>query len=166
MDLSETLAFEALKEPVSNTVFLAYVSAYGNTRIMAEKIAEGVRLAGNIEVDLCDIEKMDQATLEKKLIHSAAVIVGSPTFNQNILLPVYQLFALINPIRDKGKLAAAFGSFGWSGEGVKMINANFANLKLKIFDEGLMIRFTPHQDSLGKCLDWGKSFGTKLLEKE
>ena len=166
VDLSEEFALEALKEPVPNSVFLAYVSAYGNTRIIAEKIAEGIGQAGNIEVDLCDIEKTDLVTLEKKLIHSDAIIIGCPTFNQNILLPIFQLFALINPIRDKGKLAASFGSFGWSGEGVKIINNNMTNLKLKLFDEGLMIRFTPHQDALEKCVIYGKAFGDKLLNKE
>ena len=30
-----------------------------------------------------------------------------------------EIFATINPIRDKGKLAAAFGSYGWSGEAVR-----------------------------------------------
>ncbi len=166
VDLSEAYALETLQEPAINTVFLAYVSAYGNTGIIAHKIAEGIRLAGDIEVDLCDIEKTDLATIEKKLIHSESIIVGCPTFNQNILLPVFQLFALINPIRDKGKLAAAFGSFGWSGEGVKIINTNFTNLKLKLFDEGLTVRFTPHKEILEKCVNYGKAFGEKLLRKE
>ena len=166
VDLSEAYALEALKEPAASTVFIGYVSAYGNTRVIAGKIAEGISLAGDIEVDLCDIEKMDLATIEKKLIHSEAIILGSPTFNQNILLPVFQLLSLINPIRDKGKLAAAFGSYGWSGEGVKIINTIFINLKLKLFDEGLMVRFTPHNEILEKCVNYGKSLGEKLLRKE
>ena len=85
---------------------------------------------------------------------------------RHILLPIYQLFALINPIRDKGKLAAAFGSFGWSGEGIKIISTNFTNLKLKLFDEGLMVRFTPHDEVLERCVKYGKAFGEKLLMKE
>ena len=56
------------------------------------------------------------------------LLVGSPTINQNTLLPVYKLFALINPIRDKGKLAGAFGSYGWSGESPKLILENFVFL--------------------------------------
>lgn len=166
VDLSEQYAQEALVEPASNAVFVSYVSAYGNTKAMAEKIAEGLSMAGDISVDLCDIEKMDPATLEHKIIHSEGLIIGCPTFSQNILLPVYQLFAMINPIRDKGKLAAAFGSYGWSGEGVKIMNANLSNLKLRLFDEGLMVRFTPHKDVLDKCVSYGRSFGEKLLKKE
>ena len=166
VDLSEHYALEALKEPVPDTVFLAYVSAYRNTAIIASAIADGIRQAGPIDVDLCDIEKMDLAAIEKKLIHSAAVILGCPTFNQNILLPIYQVFALANPIRDKGKLAAAFGSYGWSGEGARLITSNLSNLKFRLFDESLMVKFTPHKETLEKCVEYGKAFGLKLLQKE
>jgi flavorubredoxin len=166
VDLSEQYALEALKEPVPDTVFLAYVSAYRNTGIIASAIADGIRLAGTIEVDLCDIEKINLTAIEKKLIHSSAVILGCPTFNQNILLPIYQFFAIANPIRDKGKLAAAFGSYGWSGEGARLINSNLSNLKFRLFDEGLMVKFTPHKETLEKCVAYGKAFGAKMLEKE
>jgi flavorubredoxin len=166
VDLSEKYALEAIQEPAPDTVFLAYVSAYRNTGIIAAAIADGIRQAGAIEVDLCDIEKMDPASIEKKLIHSSAVVLGCPTFNQNILLPIYQVFALVNPIRDKGKLAAAFGSYGWSGEGARLINSNLVNLKFRLFDEGLMVKFTPHKEILEKCIQYGKAFGVKFLEKE
>ena len=166
VDLSEQYAREAMKEPRPNTVLIMYVSAYRNTGIVAEKIAEGVRQAGDIEVDVCDIEHLDLATIEQKIIHSASIILGSPTFSQNILLPIYQVFAMINPIRDRGKPAAAFGSYGWSGEGTKLINSNLANLKLKLVDEGLQVKFTPHNEMLEKCVAYGRSFGAKLLNKE
>ena len=150
--------------PTRNRVFLGYVSAYHNTGIIAEKIAEGMKQAGNVDVDLCDIEKMDLSTIEQKIIQASAIVLGCPTFSQNILLPVYQVFALINPIRDRNKLAAAFGSYGWSGEGAKIMTSAMACLKLKVFDEGLMVRFTPHNDILDKCVAYGKAFGAKLLE--
>ena len=166
VDISEQYAKEALEYPKPNRVLIAYVSAYKNTGILAEKIAEGLRLAGDIEVDICDIENIDLDVIEKKIIEASAIIIGCPTFSQNILLPIYQIFALINPIRDRGKLAAAFGSYGWSGEGNKLINSNLVNLKLKLFDDGLQVKFTPHHDIFEKCLEYGKVFGLKLLEKE
>ena len=76
VDLSEQYAREALKSPDPYTVLLAYVSAYQNTAKMATAIADGIRQAGSIEVDLCDIEKMDISEVEDKLIHSSAVILG------------------------------------------------------------------------------------------
>jgi len=166
MALTEQYAREALANPKPNKVLIAYVSAYQNTGMIAEKIADGLRAAGDIEVDLCDIEKADIATIEQKIIGSAGIILGCPTFSQNILLPIYQVFAVINPIRDKGKLAAAFGSYGWSGEGNKIINANLSVLKLRLFDEGLMIKFTPHQEAFDRAFEYGKAFGITFLEKE
>ncbi len=163
VDLSEKYARKALAEPALNRVLVAYVSAYHNTGMIAEKIAEGLRKSGNIEVDLCDIEKMPMGEMEQKIIHASGIIVGCPTFSQNILLPVYQLFALINPIRDRGKLAGAFGSYGWSGEGPKLIASMLSNLKLRMIDDGLFVKFTPHNKVEDQCIAFGAKFGDELL---
>ncbi|MCD4682623.1 MAG: FprA family A-type flavoprotein, partial [Bacteroidales bacterium] len=116
VDLSEKYAEEAMQIREKHRVFIPYVSAYHKTGIIAEKIAEGIKKAGDIEVDVQDIEKMPIGELDEKIARSSAIIVGSPTINQNILLPIYKLFAVINPLRDKRKLTGAFGSYGWSGE--------------------------------------------------
>ncbi|HNY02742.1 MAG TPA: FprA family A-type flavoprotein [Bacteroidales bacterium] len=163
VELSEHYAREALNEQKPNRVFLGYVSAYHNTGIIAEMIAQGMKQAGDIEVDLCDIEKMDAASIEKKIAAAAGIMLGCPTFSQNILAPVYQVFALINPIRDRNKLAAAFGSYGWSGEGARIMTSALANLKMKVMDDGLMVKFTPHNEVREKCIEYGRKFGTELL---
>jgi NADH oxidase (H2O-forming) len=165
VDMSEELSKEALLMPRPNKVLITYVSAYQNTRMIAEKIAEGIRMTGDIEVDVIDVEKPDLAQLEKKLIDASGIIVGSPTFNQNILMPIYEVFALINPVRDRNKLAAAFGSYGWSGEGAKIMTSAMKNLRLDVMDDGLMVKFTPHHESLERCIAYGQSFGQKLQEK-
>ncbi len=166
VDLTVKYSEEYLQNPYRNKVFLGYVSAYHNTGLIAEKIAEGIRAAGDIDVDLCDVENMDLTTVEQKLIRSAGVVLGCPTFSQNILLPIYQVFAAVNPIRDRGKLAAVFGSYGWSGEGAKIMTSALSNLKLKVMDEGLMIKFTPHAGTLQKCFDYGKAYGARFLSQE
>jgi flavorubredoxin len=166
VNLSEQYAREALGDQKPNRVFLGYVSAYQNTGIIAHLIADGIRQAGDIEVDLCDLEKMDLDTIEKKLMQASAIVLGCPTFSQNILLPVYQVFALINPIRDRNKPAAAFGSYGWSGEGAKIMVSAMNSLKLKVFDEGLMIRFSPHHEFKDKCIGYGRDFGTFFLNEK
>ena len=146
-------------------VFIPYVSAYGNTGKMAEKIAEGIKMAGDIEVEIMDIEHADLDVVEDKVYKSCAFIIGSPTINQNTLLPIYNLLAVINPIRNKGKLAGAFGSYGWSGEAVKIIQETLKNLKLKIYnDEGLKVTFIPYESSDEKAIEYGLGFGKKLLE--
>jgi len=96
VSLTETMSNGFLNLPVKNRVFIAYVSAYHKTGILAGKIAEGIRLAGNIEVDVCDIENMSIGDLEEKMTMSAGVVVGCPTINQNILLPVYKMSVRFN----------------------------------------------------------------------
>jgi NADH oxidase (H2O-forming) len=161
-------SYELAKETEDNCkdlrVFIPYVSAYGNTEKIAEKIAEGIKMAGDIEVDLMDIEMADLDEIEERVYRSCGFIVGSPTINQNILLPIYQLFAVINPIRNRGKLAGAFGSFGWSGEAVGIIQNSLKSLKLKLYDEkGLKVNFVPYGKS-DQAIEYGLGFGKALIE--
>ncbi len=160
---SEKLASEYLKEiHKNNRVMVAYVSAYGYTREMAMKVVEGLQRSGIQQVDLLDIEEMLLGDMEEHLVRADGIIVGSPTINQNTLLPVYKLFSVINPIRDKGKPAAVFGSYGWSGEAVKLIEDHLKNLKLDVITEGLTARFLPNQEDAKKLIGLGEMFGRKV----
>ena len=163
VDLSEEYARAAVVLPTKQRVFIPYVSAYQNTGALAFKIAEGITQSGDIEVQVMDIEHVSMEVLEDQIAKSTAVIVGCPTINQNILLPVYQLFAAINPLRDHGKMGGAFGSYGWSKEAQKLIESNLSNLKIKIFGEGVFVKFTPHSEELQKGYEYGKAFAAQLL---
>jgi flavorubredoxin len=164
VDLSWKYATTAIALPHEKNILIAYVSAYENTALLAEKIADGLRQSCDFNIDICDIETVPFSELEDKIAHCSGIIVGSPTINQNILPQIYQLFAAVNPIRDKGKLAAAFGSFGWSGEAVKMIETNFTMLKLKVFEQNVRIKFKPHEEEFVQCNTFGKAFADKMIE--
>ncbi len=166
VELTKQWSEEFLSKPKKNRVFIPYVSAYHKTGVIAEKIAEGLKAAGDIEVDLVDVETTPLGEIDEKLTLARGIIVGSPVINQNILLPIYKVFALINPYRDKGKLAGAFGSYGWSGENKKLIESNLVNLKLKFFGEGVFMKFTPDSEQLEECVQYGKAFGEELLSAD
>ena len=165
VDLAEKYALAHLELPIRHKVFIPFVSAYHKTGLLADKIAEGIKLAGDIEVEVFDIEKSTIGEMDQKVAESAGIIVGSTTINQNILLPVYRLFSVINPLRDKGKLAGGFGSYGWSGESRELIKGNLDNLKLKYFGEGVFIKFTPDLEEQQQAVDYGKAFGEALLSE-
>jgi len=160
------MASDTLKLPLKRRVFIPYVSAYHNTAVLAEAIAEGIKAAGDFDIVIRDIETEPMGALDEQIAMASGFVIGSPTINQNILLQIYQLFSLINPLRDKGKLAGAFGSYGWSGEGLKLLESNLTNLKLKYIGEGLFVKFTPHGPELEKAYDYGFRFGQLLLEQE
>jgi flavorubredoxin len=166
--LTEKYSNEYLKltgeKPVKK-VLIAYVSAYGYTRDAAELIASGIATTSNLEVDISDIEHILPEELDAKLVTSDAMLVGSPTINQNTLLPVYKLFALINPLRDKGKVAGAFGSYGWSGEAPKIILENLRNLKLNVLDEIALFKFSPGAAKKDAMIEFGRKFARKVVEK-
>lgn len=164
VDMSEHYAKHAIAMPNEKSILIAYVSAYENTTVLAEKIADGLRMSCDFNIDVCDIEKISTADLEEKIAHSMGIIVGSPTINQNIVEQVYKVFAVMNPLRDRGKLTAAFGSYGWSGEGVKIIENNLTNLKMKVFDKNLMVKFQPHEPEFELCRQFGKEFAEKMIE--
>jgi flavorubredoxin len=166
VDLSEQKASDYLEiqKNKNKRVLIAYVSAYGFTAEMARQIAAGLKQAGEIEIDMVDIENILLGDLEEKIVMCNTILIGSPTINQNTLLPVYKMFALINPIRDKGKLAAAFGSYGWSGEAVKLIEDHLKNLKLNVFAEGIAEKFYPNNGKGERLIGFGKVFGEKILE--
>jgi len=165
VDLSEKYARDYLEttQHKNNRVLIAYVSAYGYTKDMAQIIADSISSKGNFKIDLEDIEHASSGEIEEMIVRNDALIIGSPTINQNTLYPVYKLLSVINPIRDKGKLAAAFGSYGWSGEAVKIIEDSLRNLKLKIACEGLSEKFYPNKEKTDQLKDFGKRFGECLL---
>ncbi len=144
-------------------ILIAYVSAYGYTKDAAEIIAKGIEESGEIKAEVVDIEEIQLESLEEKIIKSDGIVVGSPTINQNTLLPVYKLFSLINPIRDKGKLAGSFGSYGWSGESPKIILENFRMLKFKIFEESGAIKFAPAGAKEDQLIEYGRKFAVMFM---
>jgi len=148
--------------PKKNRIFIAFVSAYGYTKRIAEKLKEGAEKVPDITVDLCDIEKMDLATLEEKVAQANAYLLGSPTINQNMLPQLYTLFALMTPLRDRGKLAAAFGAYGWSGEAKQNLIANIDNLRLNRFQESMFIKFIPSPTEEEEIVKFGEAFAKQM----
>jgi len=168
IDLSEKYAGQYLQlatERSHRNILIAYVSAYGYTKEAAEHIAAGILETKDINVDITDIENIALDELESKIVTADGILVGSPTINQNTLLPVYKLFALINPLRDKGKFGGAFGSFGWSGESPKIILENLRLLKFKIFEETAAFKFSPGGSKEEFLKDFGRKFAQKFMEE-
>jgi flavorubredoxin len=168
VELTEKYAREyvdTVENKTKRNILIAYVSAYGFSKQAAEIISQSILETGNFNVNVVDIEHIDLGELEALITSSAAILVGSPTINQNTLLPVYKLFALLNPIRDIGKLAGAFGSYGWSGEAPRIILEAMKNLKLKVFDEAISFKFKPSGQKEEMLKEFGRRFAIKFEEE-
>ena len=147
------------------TVIIPYVSAYGYTRELSQKIAEGIRDSGEIDVRSYDLVETQQDEVLKELEFADGILFGTPTILGEALKPIWDLTTSIYPPTHGGKLASAFGSYGWSGEGVPHILERLRQLKLKVV-EGFRVRFKPDDNQLRDAYEYGFDFGCTLLEKE
>ena len=138
-------------------VAIAYVSAYGYTKELAEHIAAGAREEG-VDVQVFDLVTSDNAAAKAAVADSDGFLLGSPTLVGDALPPVYEMLIGLNPIIHKGKFAAAFGSYGWSGEAVPNLTARMQQLKLSMPLEGMRVRFKPTAEDLAKAEEYGRSF--------
>ena len=84
-----------------------------------------------IKSDVHEITKVGVEKCIELIEKSRGFLIGSPTINQDAVKPAWDVLSLVSPIVNRGKVAAAFGSFGWSGEGVPMMTERLKSLKLK-----------------------------------
>jgi flavorubredoxin len=143
------------------TVVMPYVSAYGYTKMLAEKIQEGLLSTGKIEVKLYDMVTADTAEVQAALGQADGILFGTPTILSEALPPIWDLLSAMNPVIHGGKHAGAFGSYGWSGEAVPHVTQRLSQLRLKVVD-GLKVRFKPSEADLQQAYDFGVSFGELL----
>lgn len=147
------------------TVVIPYVSAYGYTALLAEKIKEGIEDSGDMEVRLYDMVEADAAKVSEELLYADGFLLGTPTILQEALKPVWELTLSMYPVTHGGKYAGAFGSYGWSGEGVEHLTERLRQLHLHVVD-GLTVRFKPDEADLLSAYEYGYRFGCMVQEKE
>ncbi len=140
------------------TVVMPYVSAYGYTEALAEKIAEGITSAGDYEVKLFDMVDAERDEVIAEMLKADGLLLGTPTMVGDALEPIWDLLLGVHPIQVAGKPASAFGSYGWSGEGVPNILVRLGQLRMKVFEEGLKVRFNPSDTQLESAYAFGKRF--------
>ncbi|KHD35641.1 lactamase [Clostridium acetobutylicum] len=130
------------KEPKEKNVQIFYITAYGNTGIMAKHLCEDINKKG-VKAEVHEITDMKMEDIVELIADANGVLVGSPTINQDAVRPVWDVLSSVCPIVNRGKAAAAFGSYGWSGEGVPMMMDRLKSLKFKTPDNGLKFKFVP-----------------------
>jgi len=152
-----------VEKPEKPYVVIAHCSAYGYTRMLAEEIAKGIT-DSEVKVFSFDFSEHTIDEIVEKIGLASGILIGSPTFLSDALPPIWDLLSRLNPIIHKGKIAGAFGAFGWSGEAVPNIEQRFSQLRFKIPVEGLKVNFCPNEDELKKAYEFGKKFAAEILK--
>jgi flavorubredoxin/NADPH-dependent 2,4-dienoyl-CoA reductase/sulfur reductase-like enzyme len=144
------------------TVIIPYVSAYGYTETLAKKISEGIQAFADIDVRLYDMVYADKQTVVDELYWADGILFGTPTMVGEALKPIWDLTTSIFAKTHGRKIASAFGSYGWSGEGVPNIMERLKQLGMKLYGEGLSIRFKPNEAQLQEAFEFGYGFGASV----
>jgi flavorubredoxin len=146
-----------------NQVTIVYDTMWNGTRVMAEQIARGIREADpEVEVKLFNSAKTDKNDVIAEVFKAKAVVFGSPTINKGILTSLAGLLEEIRGLSFKGKKAAVFGSYGWSGEGVQLLAESLGKAGFTVVDEGLKSLWNPDEDSRRACVDYGRALAASL----
>lgn len=138
------------------SVIIFYMSSYGNTAKMAEYISQGADDVEGIRVSLYDLEGGEIDPFVDLIEEADALLFGSPTINGDAVKPVWDLLSSLAVVNLKGKLGGAFGSYGWSGEAVQMIEDRMNGLKMTVPKTGLRVKLIPTDEELEECRDFGK----------
>ena len=147
------------------TVIIPYVSAYGYTKLLAEKIAAGIADSGDLDVRSYDMVTADPAIVQEELQFADGMLFGTPTIIAEALRPIWDLTLGMFSVTHGGKYAGAFGSYGWSGEGVPHITERLKQLKMKVVD-GFKVRFKPSEADLVSAYEYGYQFGCLVQSKK
>lgn len=136
---------------------ILYVSAYGCTKRMALELKKALE-ENNIEVEVLNIIYNDINEIKEKIENSDALMFGSPTINRDALKPVWDVLSVVDVFKNQGKHCGIFGSYGWSGEAVKMLIERAKGLRLKVFKDGIKVNFVPSEDELKQIYEYGQGF--------
>ncbi len=140
-----------------NQISIIYGTMWNGTRELAERIAEGIGLADkDVTVKLFNLAKNDENDIITEVFKSKTVIIGSPTVGNSVLHPVTGFIHLMKGLKFKNKKAAAFGCYGWSGEGNKVISESMKNAGFELIDEeGLKNVWNPNEKAKEEAVKYG-----------
>ncbi|MDO9543770.1 MAG: anaerobic nitric oxide reductase flavorubredoxin [Synergistaceae bacterium] len=140
-----------------NQISVIYDTMWNGTRELAERISEGIGLADkDVTVKLFNLAKNDDNDVITEVFKSKTVVVGSPTVGNSVLHSVAGFMHLMKGLKFKNKKAAAFGCYGWSGEGAKVISESMKNAGFELIDEeGLRNAWNPTEKAKEDAVNYG-----------
>ncbi len=145
------------QEPEKKAIII-YDTMWHSTEKMADAITAGLMEEG-IEVRPMHLRKWHRSDIMTEILDSKAIIVGSPTLNNQLFPTVADMLTYIKGLKPKNKIGGAFGSYGWSGESVKLIKKELEAMKFDVMEPGIKIQYVPDQEGLNTCFEYGTKIG-------
>ena len=143
-------------------ILVLYYSRTGNTEKMANAVAQGAQINDDIIVETSyHVEPAEVISFD-------AIIVGAPTYHHDMPVDFKNLFEelAVLGISLKGKIGAAFGSYGWSGEAPKLILEIMKNkFEMQVHEAPLLANYDPNERLLASCREMGKRISESLMNR-
>jgi anaerobic nitric oxide reductase flavorubredoxin len=144
-----------------NKVVVVYDTMWGSTDKMARAIVEGATSEG-VEVKLLKLRASDQSEAVTEILDAKAVVVGSPTLNNQMFPTLSSFLTHITGLKPKSKLWAFFGSYGWGGGAVRSMVETVRKAGFEVYEPSIEVKFVPDQEDLKKCFEFGRQIATKI----
>jgi flavorubredoxin len=139
-----------------NQITILYDTMWNGTKVMAEKIAAGIKKTNNtVNIKLFNVSKSDKNDIITEIFKSKIILVGSPTINKGISVATAGLLEEIEGMGFKNKKAAAFGCYGWGGGSVEKITKGLEKSGFTILNPGIKCLWNPDDESVEKCIAFG-----------
>jgi flavorubredoxin len=129
--------------------------------MMAHALVDSLGEEG-VDAKPMNLRNQHRSDIVTEVLDAGAVLVGSPTLNNGLFPTVSDFLTYMKGLKPKNKIGAAFGSYGWSGEAVKLIHQQLEEMKFEVIDPGLRIEFVPDEAGLEACQALGKKIAEKL----
>jgi flavorubredoxin len=149
------------RQEAKQKAVVVYDTMWHSTEKMAKAIYKGLLQEG-ISIKMMDLKVSHRSDIVTEILDTKAVLFGSPTLNNGMLPSMADLLTYLKGLRPTGKIGAAFGSFGWSGEAVKHINKFMEQMKFDIVDPGLKVKNVPTHENYQVCFDLGVKVGKAI----
>ena len=140
-------------------VSIFYVTSYKNTKDMAQSIYDGIESNEKLIANIYDLTALDEENMLSILEESTGILIGAPTINGDAPKPVWDLLSCMMLLEKKGKFGGCFGSYGWSGEAVEMMNLRLKALKFRVPLQAMRVKLIPTKEELFDCYNFGLEFG-------
>lgn len=157
-------ALWAKQEPTRKAV-IVYDTMWESTAKMARSVEEGLKLGGATPVQVMPMASSHRSDVATQLLDAGALIVGSPTINNQLFPTIADVMTYLVGLRPKNIVGAAFGSYGWSGEAVTRIEDLLDRMKVEIVAEPLRHKYVPDIAALEQCRELGKTVAGTLNER-
>ncbi|MCP4683719.1 MAG: MBL fold metallo-hydrolase, partial [Desulfobacterales bacterium] len=143
---------------------VVYDTMWASTEKMAEAIVNALGQEGVDAVPM-HLRKWHRSDIMTEVIDAGAIIIGVPTLNNGLFPTVSDFLTYMKGLKPKNKIGAAFGSYGWSGESVKLINSHLEGMEFDVVDPGLRIQYVPDEKGLEACHELGKKIAQTLKKR-